>query len=62
MKYDNLRDWFSALYETVLGQSSGPRMGGFIKLYGIDSTISLLNDVLNGKFVEDDDKWFGLIF
>ena len=26
MKYDNLRDWFSALYETVLGQSSGPRM------------------------------------
>ena len=56
MKYDNLRDWFSALYETVLGQSSGPRMGGFIKLYGIDSTISLLNDVLNGKFVEDDDK------
>ena len=56
MNYENLRDWFSVLYETVLGQSNGPRMGGFIKLYGIDSTISLLNDALNEKFVKDEGK------
>ncbi len=51
LKYENLRDWFLGLYETVLGQSNGPRMGGFIKLFGINSTISLLNDVLEEKLV-----------
>ena len=50
--YENLREWFSCLYETALGQSSGPRMGGFIKLYGINKSIKLLEDVLNGKLVK----------
>ncbi len=49
LQYENLKDWFLALYETVLGQSNGPRMGGFIKLFGIKSTISLLNDVLENR-------------
>ncbi|UPA55483.1 lysine--tRNA ligase [Wolbachia pipientis] len=40
--YTNLRDWFQLLYETLLGQKTGPRMGSFIKLYGIDNTISLI--------------------
>ena len=47
--YENLREWFSCLYETALGQSSGPRMGGFIKLYGINKSIKLLEDVLKGN-------------
>ena len=50
--YENLREWFSCLYETALGQSSGPRIGGFIKLYGINKTIKLLEDVLNGNLVK----------
>src|SRR3546814_5957871 len=25
--FENLRDWFKALYETLLGSSAGPRMG-----------------------------------
>ena len=50
--YENLREWFSCLYETALGQSSGPRMGGFIKLYGINKSIKLLEDVLNGSLVK----------
>ena len=50
--YENLREWFSCLYETALGQSSGPRMGGFIKLYGINKSIKLLEDVLNGNLVK----------
>lgn len=41
--YTNLRDWFQLLYETLLGQQTGPRMGSFIKLYGIDNTISLID-------------------
>ena len=50
--YENLREWFSCLYETALGQSSGPRMGGFIKLYGINKSIKLLEDVINGNLVK----------
>ena len=35
---DNLRDWFRAIYEVLLGQSQGPRFGSFIALYGIAET------------------------
>lgn len=44
--YSNLRDWFQLLYETLLGQKTGPRMGSFIKLYGIDNTISLIKNAI----------------
>ena len=40
--YENLREWFKALYEVVLGQTEGPRMGSFIKLYGIKKSIDLI--------------------
>lgn len=49
-EFENLRNWFKALYETLLGQSQGPRMGSFIALYGINETISLIERVL-GKSV-----------
>jgi hypothetical protein len=38
--FESLRDWFKALYETLLGSSQGPRMGSFIALYGIDTAQS----------------------
>ena len=41
-----LRDWFRALYETLLGSSQGPRMGGFIALYGIANTRRLIAEAL----------------
>ncbi|WP_374763110.1 lysine--tRNA ligase [Yunchengibacter salinarum] len=44
--FDNLRDWFRACYETLLGQSQGPRMGGFIALYGTQETIALIDRAL----------------
>ncbi|RME64198.1 MAG: lysine--tRNA ligase [Alphaproteobacteria bacterium] len=47
--FDNLRDWFRALYECLLGQSQGPRMGGFIALYGRDNFIALIERVLAGE-------------
>ena len=47
--YENLRDWFKALYEILLGQSEGPRLGSFIKLYGIKETIELIEKVLSEK-------------
>jgi len=47
-EFENLRDWFKALYETLLGQEQGPRMGSFIALYGISETIALIKRVLAG--------------
>lgn len=47
--YENLRDWFKALYETLLGQEQGPRMGSFIALFGIDQTRALIERVLKGE-------------
>ena len=47
--FDNLRDWFKALYETLLGTSQGPRMGSFIALYGIDNSRRLIAEALAAR-------------
>ncbi len=44
--FEPLRDWFKALYETLLGTSQGPRMGSFIALYGIDNSRKLIAEAL----------------
>ena len=44
--FEGLRDWFKALYETLLGSSQGPRMGSFITLYGIANTRTLIAEAL----------------
>jgi lysyl-tRNA synthetase class 1 len=49
--FENLRDWFQAIYEVLLGASQGPRFGGFISLYGVDETIELINQGLNGELI-----------
>ncbi|MDE2569970.1 MAG: lysine--tRNA ligase [Sphingomonadales bacterium] len=46
--FEQLRDWFKALYETLLGSSQGPRMGSFIALYGIANTRALIAEALDG--------------
>jgi lysyl-tRNA synthetase class 1 len=44
--FESLRDWFKALYETLLGSEQGPRMGSFIALYGIAPTRQLIAEAL----------------
>ncbi|MDQ3074548.1 MAG: lysine--tRNA ligase [Pseudomonadota bacterium] len=44
--FEPLRDWFRALYETLLGSSQGPRMGSFIALYGIGNSRCLIAEAL----------------
>ena len=51
--YENLRDWFKALYEILLGQEEGPRMGSFVALYGLDETKELLRRAINGENLAD---------
>jgi len=47
--FPSLRDWFKALYQILLGQDSGPRMGSFIALYGIPETLQLLDRAISGE-------------
>ncbi|MGI9423864.1 MAG: lysine--tRNA ligase, partial [Hyphomicrobiaceae bacterium] len=50
---DNLRDWFKAIYEVLLGQSQGPRFGSFIALYGVEETRALIAKGLDGSLTTD---------
>ncbi|MEO1695396.1 MAG: lysine--tRNA ligase, partial [Pseudomonadota bacterium] len=43
---DNLRDWFRAIYEVLLGQTQGPRFGSFIALYGVAETRTMISAAL----------------
>lgn len=43
---ENLKGWFATMYETMLGQPQGPRMGSFVALYGKANTVKLLRRVL----------------
>ncbi len=45
-QFNELKAWFAALYETLLGQSQGPRMGSFVALYGRAETARLIRRVL----------------
>jgi len=47
-EFSNLRDWFKALYEVLLGQSQGPRFGSFMALYGVEDSIALIEKGLAG--------------
>ena len=40
----NLRDWFKLIYEVVFGVENGPRMGFFVKFFGLKETIELINE------------------
>ena len=48
-EFEDLRAWFKALYEILLGRDQGPRMGSFIALYGVVETIALIKRVLAGE-------------
>jgi lysyl-tRNA synthetase class 1 len=49
--FEPLRAWFGALYEVLLGQTQGPRFGGFIELYGVQETRKLIARALAGELV-----------
>lgn len=47
--FPELKAWFKACYEVLLGNDQGPRMGSFIKLYGIRETVALLDKAIAGE-------------
>ncbi len=46
-KFTPLKAWFDCLYQVLLGQTEGPRFGGFIALYGVERTIALIGTALS---------------
>ncbi len=51
--FEPLRDWFTALYQVLLGANQGPRFGGFIALFGVAETVKLIDTALAGKLVTE---------
>ncbi|SDD76711.1 lysine--tRNA ligase [Rhodospira trueperi] len=47
--FGDLKGWFKALYQILLGQDQGPRMGSFIALFGRDETLALLDRAIAGE-------------
>ena len=44
--FADLRAWFKALYEILLGQEQGPRMGTFFAIYGLEESKDLIRRAL----------------
>jgi lysyl-tRNA synthetase class 1 len=44
--FEPLRAWFTALYEVLLGQQTGPRFGSFVAIFGVDRTLALMDERL----------------
>ncbi len=44
LKYQDLQIYFKEIYEALLGQERGPRLGSFIKLFGIENTKKLISN------------------
>ncbi len=49
---EELRTWFQALYQVLLGQNEGPRFGSFIQLYGTEETTALIHRALAGDLAK----------
>jgi lysyl-tRNA synthetase, class I len=39
-------DWFNMLYQVLLGQEKGPRFGSFVAVYGLASTVEMIDGAL----------------
>ncbi len=51
------QQWFSMLYQILLGQERGPRFGSFAALYGVDETRALITRALSGELKADHEKF-----
>jgi len=52
-EFEPLRDWFTAIYQVLLGQNQGPRFGSFVALYGVAETRRLIEEALAGRLMQD---------
>lgn len=48
-----MKDWFTALYQILLGTNSGPRVGSFMALYGTENSKQLIREALSREMTND---------
>ena len=46
-QFENLKDFFKLVYQVMLGQEQGPRLGSFFKLFGLRETIDYLKKLID---------------
>ena len=46
-EFQNLKDFFRLVYQVLLGQEQGPRLGSFIKIFGIRETIDYIDNLID---------------
>ena len=46
-EFENLKDFFKLVYQVMLGQDQGPRLGSFFKLFGLSETIDYLKKLID---------------
>ena len=45
--FENLKEFFKLVYQVLLGQDQGPRLGSFIKLFGIRESIDYIKELID---------------
>ena len=51
------QQWFSVLYQILLGQDRGPRFGSFAALFGVKETCALIEQGLSGDLMAEHDAF-----
>ena len=49
--------WFTMLYEVLLGETRGPRLGTFIAIYGVEKSIALIEKALTGALMAEQETF-----
>ncbi|MBB4016954.1 lysyl-tRNA synthetase class 1 [Chelatococcus caeni] len=51
------QQWFSSVYQVLLGEERGPRFGSFIALYGVAETRALIEKALSGVLLAEHEAF-----
>ena len=51
------QQWFSTLYQILLGAERGPRFGSFIALFGVEETCALIEQGLDGRLIQQHEAF-----
>ncbi len=51
------QQWFSVLYQILLGQDRGPRFGSFAALFGVSETCALIEQGLSGALMAEHEAF-----
>jgi lysyl-tRNA synthetase class 1 len=55
-EFQPINSWFALIYQTLLGQKQGPRLGSFFVLYGIENSTALLEKALSGALIKENNQ------